>query len=262
MPMHYKAQLTEAEPPMREILDRMSGGIEAKGRPILDALRYYSRRDLQIPTMESPLTNDEKLELDPIIGALVEAAVTNLRMKDRIVVATLGKVAKNPSLFFDEDLPGVVEAELAVDYQRDSEKRGTFSPDICGNERTISGYPFQKPTEANIKKAAEAALARVKSRQFRGRPANYANEIIALQLGKVFRLSGQLIARRLYTQMRGSKVVMVEGGPFYDFLELILPVLNRYLAEQGCAPVTTETVIRLVTEQFSGPSSRLPNFSH
>ena len=72
----------------------MSGGMEAIARPILVALGYYSRRDLQIPSPESPLTNDEKLELDPIIGALIEAAVTNLRMKDRIVVATLGKVAK------------------------------------------------------------------------------------------------------------------------------------------------------------------------
>ena len=54
MPTRYTAQLTEAEPPMREILDRMSGGMEAIARPILVALGYYSRRDLQIPSHGKP----------------------------------------------------------------------------------------------------------------------------------------------------------------------------------------------------------------
>jgi hypothetical protein len=50
--------------------------------------------------------------------------------------------------------------------------------------------------------------------------------------------------------MRRGKLVFVEGGPFYDFLKLILPTLNGYLREQGRSPVTAETVVRLVNEEF------------
>jgi hypothetical protein len=79
---------------------------------------------------------------------------------------------------------------------------------------------------------------------------NWANKIVALDLGKVLRSSGQSIVRRRYPEMRRGKLVFVEGGPFYDFLKLILPTLNGYLREQGRSPVTAETVVRLVNEEF------------
>jgi hypothetical protein len=54
--------------------------------------------------------------------------------------------------------------------------------------------------------------------------------------------------------MRGDELVFIEAGPFCDFLELVVPPLQRYLRERELAPVTVDTVVRFVTEAF--PSVR------
>jgi hypothetical protein len=251
MPTLYKAELTEPEPPMKEMVDRMSKETEANARAILDALGYYAERDLKIPPKERKLTEEEKIELDPIVNALIDAAVASVLMKDGVLISTLKKVAKNPSLFFTGELPAAVQWQMAISYQRDDEKLGTFAMDIWGSEQTICAYPLERPTEANIKKSAEAAIDRVEKQQTSGRPRNRANQIIAHRLGIIFRSNGHSIVRRWQYDMRCKRLVQVGAGPFYEFLELVLPPLNLYLREQGRPPVTIESVVRLVTEKFS-----------
>jgi hypothetical protein len=251
MPTLYKAQLVEPETPMPEIVERMTKGLLPNARQILESLGYYTEHDFQFPDPESELTEGEQQGLEPVVGALVEAAVVSVRMVPGPLAATLDKIAKKPHLFFESELPAAVQWELANDYQRDDEKPGTFGMDIWGNEEVVSGYQFRRPTEANVRKAAEAALARIEKQRAAGRPHNHANEIVASRLGTIFRSSGQSIARRRQPEMRLGKLVFVEGGSFYEFLELVLPTLNRYLNEQGRSPVTTETVVRLVTERSS-----------
>jgi hypothetical protein len=51
--------------------------------------------------------------------------------------------------------------------------------------------------------------------------------------------------------MRGKKVVYVEGGrPVHGFLELVLKPLRAHLREKLLAPVTTETIVRRITDDF------------
>jgi hypothetical protein len=50
--------------------------------------------------------------------------------------------------------------------------------------------------------------------------------------------------------MRRDEVVYVESGPVYDFLELVLKPLPAHLREKLRAPVTTETIVRRITEHF------------
>jgi len=40
------------------------------------------------------------------------------------------------------------------------------------------------------------------------------------------------------------------GGPVYDFLELVLKPLRAHLRDKLLAPVTTETIVRRITEDF------------
>jgi hypothetical protein len=55
--------------------------------------------------------------------------------------------------------------------------------------------------------------------------------------------------------------VYVEGGgPFYNFLELVLKPLQRHLRDRGLAPVTVAKIVRVVTDNF--PRSALPYCSH
>jgi hypothetical protein len=245
--------LIEPETPMLEIWDRMFEGLIPNARAILDSLEYYAERDLQIPSQESELTEEEKEELNPIAKGLMEAAIVSVRMKDGVIASTLNKVAKAPSLFFDNQLPAAVRWEIATNYQRGDEQPGTYSMDIWGDDQTRCMYSLQAPTEANIKKAAEAARRRIEELQTSGRPYNQANRIIADRLGKIFRSSGHLIVRRREStgKMFDEKVIYAEKGPFYDFLELVLPPLRLYLSEQRLPPVTIESIARFATKPVS-----------
>jgi hypothetical protein len=246
MPTLYKAQLIEPETPMLEIWERMFNGLIPNARAILDFLGFYAERGLPIPNNETELTEEEKKELESIARALMESAVRNVQMRDGPVVATLGKVANNPSLFFEHELPASVQWEMAIDYQRGDEKPGSFAMDIWGNEHTACAYPLEKPTEANIQKAAEAALRRINEQRTSGRPPNPANQSLAELLGKVFRATGHPIARRnVPAGMFKDKITYAEEGLFHEFLELVLPTLRLYLREQRLPPVTTDSIVRL-----------------
>jgi hypothetical protein len=190
MPTKYKAQLTEPETPMPEIWDRMFDGLIPSARAILDSLGYYVERDLQIPGQESELTEDEERELEPIARVLMEAAAISVRMRDGVLDATLDKVAKDPSLFFDVQLPAAAQWEIAKNYQRNDERPGTCCMDIWGDDQTVFAPSRAAPTEANVRKAAEAARRRIEQQRSSGRPHNHANRIVADGLGTIFRSVG------------------------------------------------------------------------
>jgi hypothetical protein len=167
-----------------------------------------------------------------------------------VLVATLEKVSKHPGLFFGRELPASVEWAIACDYQRADEPPGTHWRDVWGDQ--LAGFPgeVEQPTELNIAKAAEAAIATIQNTRKPGRPYNCADQILADQLGGIFRRSGQPIRRRREPTMRRDKLVYVEGGPIYDFLDLVLKPLRGYLRERQLAPVTTETIVRRITDDF------------
>ncbi len=246
MPTLYKAQLTEPETPIEEIWARMFNGLVPNARPILESLGFYAEWDLPIPGPESGLTEEEKKELEPIARALMEAAVLSVQMREGPIIATLEKIARKPSLFFEHELPAAAQWEMAIVYRRGDEEPGTFCMDIWGNEQTTCAYAIETPTDANIKRAAEAALRSIKRQRKGGRPPNPANEKLAELLGRIFRSTGHpIVRRRVPTGMFNGKVLYTEIGPFHEFLELVLPPLNRFLHEQRLAPVTIESVVRL-----------------
>jgi hypothetical protein len=102
----------------------------------------------------------------------------------------------------------------------------------------------------NIAKAAGAAIVSLPKTRKAGRKHNRADRILADRLGDIFRRSGQLVRRRREPLMRQGKLVYVEGGPVYDFFELVLKPLRAHLGEQQLAPVTTESIVRLITADF------------
>src|SRR6478672_10259975 len=85
-------------------------------------------------------------------------------MPTAVLVASLERVSKKPSLFLARELPQPVEWAIADDYQRGDEPLGTHWRDVWGDQ--VSTFPgeVEQPTELNIAKAADAAL-----RQFRRR---------------------------------------------------------------------------------------------
>ena len=82
-----------------------------------------------------------------------------------------------------------------------------------------------------------------------------AAEILANQSGDIFRRSGQPIRRRREPLMRKGKPAYVEGGgPFYDFLELVLKPLAAIPTSQNTF-IDWQSLDR-DTEQLSLPIAR------
>jgi hypothetical protein len=256
MPTFSKAQLTESETPWLETWDRMYRDLCQNRGPILTALGFYAEHDLPAPGANPAdiLTEGEEAELRPIASALTVAAAASEAMTSAILIATLKRISKTPSLFFSGQLPAAVEWIIACNYQRGDEKPATHWRDVWGDQPALFEGQVETPTEANITRAATSAIRRLQNLQKRGRPYNPANRILADGLGVIFRSSGQLIVRRREPYMRHGELAFAEVGPFYDFLNLVLPPLQRHLAERALAPVTVDTIVRLVTEDF--PASR------
>ena len=252
MPTLSKAQLIEPESPWGATFDQMYLELRRGRIPILKALGFYAEHDLPLPeNSDATPTKDEEQELRQIASALTVAAAASVTMPAGVLVATLLKVSKKPSLFFARELPAPVEWAMACDYQRGDEPPGTHWRHVWGDQ--VAAFPgeVEQPTEANIAKAARAAIAPIQESRKPGRTHNRADQILADRLGQMFRGSGQPIRRRNEPVMRDGKSVYVEGGgPFYRFLELVLKPLQRYLREQGLAPVTVATIVRLVTDDF------------
>jgi hypothetical protein len=252
MPTLAKAQLTESETPWLETWDRMYRDLCLNGRPILTAVGFYAEHDLPAPgaNLAGHLTEGEEAELRPIASALTVAAAASEAMPSGILIATLKRVSKNPSWFFSGTLPAAIEWIIARNYQRGDEKPATHWRDVWGDQPALFEGQVEVPTESNIARAAISAIFRLQNVQTRGRPYNRANRLLADSLGNIFRPSGQLIVRHREPDMRHGKLIFIEGGPFYDFLNLVLPPLQRHLRERELAPVTVDTIVRLVTEDF------------
>jgi hypothetical protein len=252
MPTLSKALLIEPESPWGAPFDQMYLELSRDRVPILTALGFYAEHDVPPPLVNSNAipTKDEEDELRQIASALTVAAAASEVMPPGVLVASLLKVSKQPSLFSARELPAAVEWVIACDYQRDDEPPGTHWRDVWGDQVATFPGEVEQPTESNIAKAAEAAIATIQNTRKPGRPYNCADQILADQLGGIFRRSGQPIRRRREPTMRQGKLVYVEGGPIYDFLELVLKPLRGYLRERQLAPVTTETIARRITDDF------------
>lgn len=249
MPTYYKPQLVDLAMPWHDVWNLMRDGLLPVARPILVMLRFYSERDLEPLPADAPLTAEEEAEMRPIISALTIAAVESEAMKRGVLDATLRSVAKRPSFFYENELPGAVQWELGGDIQRDSEPAGTFSMDVWGTDQTCVPYAVVPPSEEAIASAAGRALDRSQQNRSVGRPEHPAHRGLAERLGPIFGASELSIMRhkeKVVRHVHGDEVQSyAEGGPFFDFLELVMPPLRRFLQERCLSPVTIESIVRM-----------------
>ncbi|QDW36945.1 hypothetical protein FFI89_007215 [Bradyrhizobium sp. KBS0727] len=254
MPTLAKAHLVQSDSPWRAAYDRMYLELRHHRADILTALGFYAERDLLPPENPDTTPTEQEEELRQIASALTVAAAASEAMPTSVLVSTLAKVSKDPSLLFGREFPQPVEWEIANDYQRADERPGTHWRDVWGDQTATFPGEVEQPTELNIAKAAGAALARIQETRNDGRPYNQADQVLADRLGAIFRQSGQAIRRRREPVMRRDQVVYVEGGPIYDFLELVLKPLRAHLHERHLAPVTADTIVRRITADFPPPA--------
>ena len=251
MPTLSKPQLIEPESPWGAPFDQIYLELCRNRIPILTALGFYAEHDLSPPESSDAIpTKDEEELLRQIASALTVAAAACEVMPPRVLLATLQRVAKEPRLFFARQLPQPVERAIALDYQRCNEPPGTHWRDVWGDQAATFPGEVEQPIESAIAKAATAAIARIQNTRKAGRPYNQADRILAIELGVIFGRSGRLIRRRPEPVMLGKRVIYVERGPVYDFLDLVLKPLRPYLWEKLRMKITTATIVRHMTEDF------------
>jgi hypothetical protein len=254
MPTLSKPELIERQSSWDEASEQFYQELCLNRVPILVSLGYYEERNLPVPELghEEMLSPDEETEIKSITGALTQAADASEILPRAVLIATLKQASKEPCLFRHGQLPESVEWAIARTDQRADEKPGTRWQDVWSGKLAFPEGKAEAPTELNIAKAKAAvtAIGCIESTKSRGRPPNVANQILADELGEIFRRSGQRIVRRRVPIDRYNEAVFVEGGPFYDFVGLVLPPLQAYLSRRRLPPVTIDTIVRLATEGF------------
>lgn len=135
-------------------------------------------------------------------------------------------------------------------YCRGSEKPGTHLQDVFGRRPAYFAAKAQKPTLADIEKAARRALGL--QRRQRGRPCNVANCLLAEDLARIFIAFGGRIVRRLTpVDAQGGSVPYAASGPFFSFVEKVIGPLQTHLQARGLPRVTAATIERIASEQFA-----------
>jgi hypothetical protein len=253
MPTLAKPELIERESPWLEEFDRFYQELCLNKVRILESLGYYEENDLPVPKLDQAgelSEEEEEEEIKPIARALTVAAGASQVLPGAKLLATLKRVSKDPACWQQGRFPEEVELAIARTYQRGDENPGTHWYDVWRGKLAFPEEQIEVPTDLNIAKAALAAVGPIRSTKSRGRPPNLANQIIADELGAIFRRRGQQIVRKRLPVERHGKTAYIEGGPFYEFLGLVLPPLQAYLQKWKLSPVTIDTIVRIATEGY------------
>ena len=251
MPTKYRPVLEEVEARWLDIWELVFSGLLTQRWEILSALDFCSRHDLDA-RVHMPFP-EEWAELARLATILTKAGVVSQMIPDGVLVASLEKIIEEPDPALLETLGGELEWLLAGNYRRGPEEPGRFSFDIIGGKQIKAPYIYGLPTRENLCAAAQRALRVVKARRSSGRPKNEATQILADELGPMFRARGVRIrrGRRKEIRERAGELVIFYGedGPFHQFLDMVLAPLREFLAERDLAPVTTSTIVRLVIKK-------------
>jgi hypothetical protein len=183
--------------------------------------------------------------LSEIAGALTLAASISQLISPPVLIATLGKVRKQPDLIVRNDFSGAVLWFLAGYYQRAIEKPGTYWPDIVGEAPANFKMPLEKPSPENISAAASRAIASLQKSRMPGRSRNSANKSLAEKLGEIFlRYNANITRHSLESSLGRGRYYQVDGGPFFEFVEMVLEPLQAYLRENDFPTVSASGVVR------------------
>ncbi|MGY3605884.1 MULTISPECIES: hypothetical protein [unclassified Bradyrhizobium] len=252
MPKRYKPSAYRPAPSWKKLWKQFYAELEKQGVPILQASEFYEAHDREPPEIEAiryKLSEEERGALERVATALTIAANGAHRTAPGVVAAWLAAVANKPILLRSRDLPPEAIEAIVAHYQRGKEPPGTHLQDVLSRRRIRFRRRKRRPTSRNIVRAAQAASVALP--RPRGRPQNVGNWLAAEYLASAYRsLSGRRIVRHQTTMDLGSKVVVVEDGPFYRFLEMVIGPLQKHLKAHGLPPVTIETIERIATEHF------------
>jgi len=248
MPKWYKPQLKEEGSVWLKPSAEMGRELSADKENVLGKLRFYcahGRPEDFDGKFKDQVRTHEKEILSEIVGVLTLAASTiSIKLPRGVLIATLEKVLIKPVLIYDPTFRPAVAWFLAQFYQRKNEKPGTYWPDIMGERFAKSPGRPRKPGKRRIKAAASSALEFLRSGRTPGRPPNFAIDVLAKELGDIFRRYNPKITRHSLDSSLHGLPHQIDGGPFFEFVEAVLKPLQKYLDANSLPSVSASTVAR------------------
>ncbi len=169
--------------------------------------------------------------LDEIVGALAKAAavaVDETPTPTNQLVANIKAIISNPAHVHEKrgQLDPTTVSAIARLYQRSDERPGTHWGDISGD----SGV---SPSAANVRAAAARALEATRLEARRGAPHKPEIEVLARELGAIFRGFHYDKIKRLLQKDRPDDAHWLHSdtGQYRRFLEVTLAVFSDVVKE-------------------------------
>jgi hypothetical protein len=248
MPTLSKPQLTETPSVWQRPSLDMQEAVFTTGEAVLGKLGFYhehGRPEDFGGKFKEQVQKDGYQVLSEIAGALTLAASISQSISPPVLIATLGKVRQQPDLIVRDDFPGAVLWLLAGYYQRAMENPGTYWPDIVGEAPANFKMPLERPSPENIGAAASRAIASLQKGRMPGRSRNSANKSLAEKLGEIFlRYNANITRHSRESSLGGGRYYQIDGGPFLEFVEIVLEPLRTYLLANKFPMVSTSGVVR------------------
>jgi hypothetical protein len=248
MPTKYKPQLDHVGFDWFNQSDQFHQDLLANEPKILEKLGYgneYARPWQEVVHSEA---RDLMRELS---GAISLAAAIRMDAGFKApnkLISTLEAVKKDPSLILTRQLEPEALGMLASHYQRANERPGTFWWDVDRQENA----PL--PDLERVRQAASNAIIALKSEARPGRLPDEATKVVALKAREIYLGYNLSVTRHSVASVSHGKDCQVDAGPFFEFLELLLAPLNRFLKslpKHYCAGLISPAYVARMAVEFS-----------
>jgi hypothetical protein len=248
MPTKYKPQLDHVGFDWFSQSNQFHQDLLAIETKILEKSGFYKEYGLS----DQDTAHIEARELiRELSGVISLAAATRMdagfKAPNRLI-STLEPVEKDPSLILTRHLEPEALGMLASHYQRADECPGTFWWDVDRQENA----PLPEPER--VRQAASSAIVALKSEAGPGRLPDKATELVALRAREIYLRYNLSVTRHSVASFSRGKDCQVEDGPFFEFLELLLAPLNRFLKslpKHNCAILISPAYVARMAVEFS-----------
>jgi len=138
------------------------------------------------------------------------------------IISTLEAVEKDPSIINTGNIEPEALGMIASQYQRADETPGKFGFDV---------YQDEGAHELDLQQVRRAALLAIPVLQTEvkmGRPKKLLLDILGEKLCDLFLRYNDVATR--HSIASDGKVAQMEAGPYFDFCETVIALLNQFLA--------------------------------
>jgi hypothetical protein len=225
MPTKYKAQLDHVGFDWTKDAELILRSLMAQKNLILAKAGFSGVRGCIYNPATHTIQTERSSFIEAICGALSWAAAVQMdggfKAANKII-STLKAVEMDPSTINSRNVEPEALGMIASQYQRADETPGKFGFDV---------YQDEGAHELDLQQVRRAALLAIPVLQTEvkmGRPKKLLLDILGEKLCDLFLRYNDVATR--HSIASDGKVAQMEAGPYFDFCETVIALLNQFLA--------------------------------